>query len=252
MIGMEPIDVAILTLNSERKLRQCLNSVYAYVPVKRLLVVDGFSSDGTLAIFGEFQAKYGNVVIAQEKGTRGSARQTAIEMVQTEWFLFVDSDVVLCKDWFTQAEKLVRDDVGAVWGIEIWSVLRNSKILPIFERMTLKIFKKRGGTHDLLVRHKSVDGIKIPFKLHTYEDGYIKNWIEHNGYKVLGVYEPYCMHYRPESTWNVQTNIGFMVSDLKYAIRRPMLLLSYAFYSGIVVVQIFMNKQKQNRTKRVR
>ncbi len=249
---MEPIDVAILTLNSERKLRQCLNSVYAYVPVKRLLVVDGFSSDGTLAIFGEFQAKYGNVVIVQEKGTRGSARQTAIEMVQTEWFLFVDSDVVLCKDWFTQAEKLLRDDVGAVWGIEIWSVLRNSKILPIFERMTLKIFEKRGGTHDLLVRHKSVDGIKIPFKLHTYEDGYIKNWIEHNGYKVLGVYEPYCMHYRPESTWNVQTNIGFMVSDLKYAIRRPMLLLSYAFYSGIVVVQIFMNKQKQNRTKRVR
>ena len=252
MIGMEPIDVAILTLNSERKLRQCLNSVYAYVPVKRLLVVDGFSIDGTLAIFGEFQAKYGNVVIVQEKGTRGSARQTAIEMVQTEWFLFVDSDVVLCKDWFTQAEKLIRPDVGAVWGIEIWSVLRNSKVLPIFERMTLKIFEKRGGTHDLLVRRKSVEGIKIPFELHTYEDGYIKNWIEHNGYKVLGVYEPYCMHYRPESTWNVQTNIGFMVSDLKYAIRRPMLLLSYAFYSGIVVVQIFLNKQKQNRAKRVR
>jgi glycosyltransferase involved in cell wall biosynthesis len=249
---MEPIDVAILTLNSERKLRQCLHSVYENVPVKRLVVVDGYSTDGTLEIFRYFQAKYGNVVIVQESGTRGSARQTAIGMVQTEWFLFVDSDVVLSKDWFAKAEKLVHDDVGAVWGIEIWSVLRKSKVLSLFERVTLKIFDKRGGTHDLLVRRKALEGIKIPFKLHTYEDGYIKSWIEHNGYKVLGVYEPYCIHCRPESTWSVETNIGFMVSDLKYAIRHPMLLLSYGFYSGIVVVQIFLNKQKQKRAKIIR
>ena len=243
--ALGPIDVALLTFNSERKLRQCLDSIYSNVPVKRLIVVDGFSTDGTLAILEEYRAKYGKVVIVQEKGTRGSARQTAINMVETDWFMFVDSDVVLCKDWFAKAQKLITPEVGAVWGIEIWSVLLNSAVLPIFERITLKIFFERGGTHDLLVRRKAVEGINIPFELHTYEDGYIKDWIEKKGYKVLGMYDPYCIHYRPEEVWTVEKHIGFAVSDLKYAVRKPTLLLSYGFYSGIVTAQIFAAKQKE-------
>jgi glycosyltransferase involved in cell wall biosynthesis len=245
----EPIDVALLTFNSERKLRECLDGIYQNVPVKRLIVVDGYSTDKTISILEEYSKRYGNVEVVQEKGTRGSARQTAIEMVKTEWFMFVDSDVVLSKNWFGEAWKLVDEGVGAVWGIEIWSVLANSSVLPIFERVTLQIFEERGGTHDLLVRTKAVQGINIPFELHTYEDGYIKDWIEYNGYKVLGVYQPYCMHYRPEQVWTVEKHIGFAVSDLKYAIKRPKLLLSYGFYSGIVAVQIFWSTRKKNQSR---
>jgi len=242
---MEPIDVAILTMNSERMLRQCINSVYKNVPVKNLIIVDGYSTDNTVDIVKAFQEKYGNVVFVQEKGTRGSARQTAIQMVKSEWFMFVDSDVILSKNWFVEAEKLVSDNIGAIWGIEIWSVLREAKILKLFERITLKIFEKRGGTHDLLVRRKTVEDIKIPFQLHTYEDGYIKDWIEKTGFKVLGVYEPYCIHFRPETVWTIKKHIEFMVSDLKYAIHRPVLLLSYGFYSAIVTYQIFSSKSKR-------
>ncbi len=237
-----PVDVAILTMNSERMLRECIDSVYKNIPVNNLIVVDGFSTDNTEVIVKEFQEKYGNVIFIQEKGTRGSARQTAIQMVKSDWFIFVDSDVILSKNWFAEAEKLVNDGVGAVWGIEIWSVLKGMKILKLFERVTLKIFEKRGGTHDLLVRRKTVEDIAIPYRLHTYEDGYIKDWIEKRGYKVLGVYEPYCLHFRPETVWTVQKHIEFMVSDLKYAIHRPMLLLSYGFYSAIVAFQIVASK----------
>jgi glycosyltransferase involved in cell wall biosynthesis len=238
------IDVAILTMNSERMLRECINSVYQNVPVNNLIVVDGFSTDATATIVQEFQEKYGNVTFVQEKGTRGSARQTAIQMVKSDWFMFVDSDVTLSKNWFAQAEKLVKDDVGAIWGIEIWSVLRGWKVLGLFERVTIKIFEKRGGTHDTLIRRSTVQDIKIPFALHTYEDGYIKDWIEKKGYKVLGVYEPYCIHFRPEEVWTVQKHVEFMVSDLKYAVHRPILLLSYAFYSAIVGYQILASKPK--------
>jgi glycosyltransferase involved in cell wall biosynthesis len=244
-----PIDVAILTLNSERMLRECIDSVYRNIPVNNLIVVDGFSTDTTAEIVQEYQEKYGNVIFVQEKGTRGSARQTAIQMVKSDWFMFVDSDVILSRNWFAEAEKLVKDDVGAVWGIEIWSVLKGMKILKLFERVTLKIFEKRGGTHDLLVRRKTVEDIKIPFQLHTYEDGYIKDWIDKKGYKVLGVYEPYCIHFRPETVWTIQKHIEFMVSDLKYAIHRPMLLLSYGFYSAIVTYQIFSSKTKRPNKK---
>jgi glycosyltransferase involved in cell wall biosynthesis len=243
-----PVDVAILTMNSERKLRECLDSIYANIPVNNLIVVDGFSTDSTISIINEYQKEYGNVIFVQEKGTRGSARQTAIGLVSTDWFVFVDSDVVLSKNWFARAEEFVKDDVGGVWGIEIWSVLKDSKILSLFERVTLKIFEKRGGTHDLLVRTKTVKDIHIPFALHTYEDGYIKDWIESKGCKVLGVYDPCCIHYRPETVWTMHKHIEFVVSDLKYAVHRPMLLLSYGFYSAIVGFQIFAGKNgKENK-----
>jgi hypothetical protein len=35
-----------------------------------------------------------------DKGTRATARQKGIEAVGTEWFVFVDSDVVLKEGWF--------------------------------------------------------------------------------------------------------------------------------------------------------
>jgi hypothetical protein len=40
-----------------------------------------------------------------------------------------------------------------------------------------------------------------------------------------------------------------MVSDLKYAVHRPMLLLSYGFYSAIVSFQIFAGKNGKANKK---
>jgi glycosyltransferase involved in cell wall biosynthesis len=233
----ERVDVIVLTRNSERLLKRCLRSVYRNVPVDRLIVVDGYSTDATVDIVREFQKKYGNVVLIRDNGTRGSARERAIQEVKTDWFMFVDSDVILCDGWFTKAAKLIKGNVGAIWGVEIWSVLRNMRILKLFERVTIKIFEKRGGTHDLLVRREAVKGIRIPDHLHTYEDSYIKSWICKNGYEAIPVYEPYCIHYRPEIVWTFKESLGLIASDLKFAIQSPQLLMSYAFYTAIVVYQ---------------
>jgi glycosyltransferase involved in cell wall biosynthesis len=240
----KPVDVVILTKNSERLLRKCIDSVYRNVPVNSLIVVDGYSTDGTMQIVKEFQEKHGNVTFVQDKGTRGSARQKAMSNVKSDWFMFVDSDVILSENWFVEAEKLIKDDIGAIWGIEIWSVLRKMRVLRLFERVTLKIFEKRGGTHDLLVRRAAVEGIKVPFHLHTYEDAYIKSWICKKGYKVVGVYEPHCLHFRPNTVWTFRQNISFIINDIRFAVRHPSLLLSYGFYAGIVVFQIVSHKCK--------
>jgi glycosyltransferase involved in cell wall biosynthesis len=239
-----PLDVAVLTKNSERMLNACLDSIYRNVPVNNLIVVDGFSTDGTLPILERFQKKHGNVIVIQDSGTRGTARQKAIRNVGTEWFMFVDSDVILCDGWFEKAKKLIKDNVGAIWGIEIWSVLRRKKILGLFERMTMKIFQKRGGTHDLLVRTEAIKDIEIPFNLHTYEDAYIKSWISQKGYDVVPAYEPYCFHYRPQNVWTFNQSIGFIASDLKLAINHPSLILSYGFYAAIVLSQSLLQASK--------
>ncbi len=231
------VDVVILTKNSEETLRKCLDSIYNNVPVNRLIVVDGHSTDKTLEIVRKFDKKYHNVVILSEKGTRGMARQKALALVETDWFMFVDSDVILCNDWFKKAKRLIKPDVGAIWGVEVWSVLKNVTVLKLFERITMKIFGKRGGTHDLLVRHEAVEGIRIPPNLHVYEDAYIKSWICRKGYKVLSTYEPYCIHYRPTIVWTLKKSVSLVANELKFGIRYPQLMLSYAFYTVIVLYQ---------------
>jgi glycosyltransferase involved in cell wall biosynthesis len=196
-----------------------------------------------MRIVKEFQENHGNVIFVQDRGTRGSARQVAVNNVKTDWFMFVDSDVVLSRNWFAKAEKLIKDDIGAIWGIEIWSVLRGTKILKLFERVTLKIFEKRGGMHDLLIRRKAIDGIKVPFQLHTYEDAYIKSWICGKGYKVIGVYEPYCIHFRSNTTWTFG-HFSLMGDDLKFSARHPSLLLPYMFHTFIEIYQTALYKFK--------
>jgi glycosyltransferase involved in cell wall biosynthesis len=246
---VDSLDVVVLTKNSERMLEACLVSIYRNVPVNNLIIVDGFSTDATLNIVGRFQKKHGNVILIQDRGTRGSARQKAISRVKTDWFMFVDSDVILCEGWFDKARKLMKANVGAIWGMEIWSVLRKMKILNLFERVTMKIFEKRGGTHDLLVRTEAVNDIQIPSNLHTYEDSYIKSWICRKGYDVLPAYEPYCIHYRPEGVWTVNQSVRFIASDLKLAAKHPSLMLSYAFYAAIVLGQSVLQAAGTSRSR---
>ena len=233
----EKVDVVMLTKNSERMLKECLASVYKNIPVNNLVVVDGYSVDLTLKILEQFQKKYGNVVLIQDGGTRGRARQKAISRVGTDWFMFVDSDVILSDGWFEKAKELMKKDVGAIWGMEIWSAIKEMRILGLFERVNMKIFQERGGTHDLLVRRKAIEEISIPPHLNTYEDAYIKSWIRKKGYEVVAVYEPYCIHYRPETVWTLRGSISLIVGDLKFAVRYPQLLLAYAVFSVIVLHQ---------------
>ena len=241
------VDVAVLTKDSERTLTQCLDSIYNNIPVNQLIIVDGYSTDQTLEIIKRYDAKYHNVVVLKEKGTRGKARQKAISKISTEWFVFVDSDVVLCSDWFNKAKKLMRDNVGAIWGVEIWSVLKNMIVLKLFKSVTMKIFRKRGGTHDLLVRHKAVKDIHIPPDLHVYEDAYIKTWIDKKKLKVISAYEPYCIHYRPTVVWTIKKSIKLVANELKFAIKCPQLMLSYAFYAVIVFYQSLLRNIKSDR-----
>ena len=60
---MESVDVVLITLNSDRKLQACLESIYQKVNVNKLIAVDGGSTDRTLQIFADFNAKYGNIQV---------------------------------------------------------------------------------------------------------------------------------------------------------------------------------------------
>ena len=74
MASEDSVDVVLLTKNSERILTKCVESIYDNVPIAQLIVVDGYSEDKTLHIINEFEAKYHNIKILMDKGTRATAR----------------------------------------------------------------------------------------------------------------------------------------------------------------------------------
>src|SRR3972149_9876612 len=110
---MQAIDGVVLTKNSDHLLDKCLASIYENVPVGNLIVVDGFSTDETLKIVGKVNHEHGNVEVLQVNGSRARAREAGIRQVETDWFMFVDSDVILSRDWFKKAQRSVKNDTGA-------------------------------------------------------------------------------------------------------------------------------------------
>jgi glycosyltransferase involved in cell wall biosynthesis len=240
---MCPVDVVLLTKNSEKMLQRCLTSVYQNVPVGRLIVVDGGSTDGTLGILHGFGKKFHNIKVISDHGTRATARQKGIESVETEWFMFVDSDVVLCRDWYKKALKYVDDDVGLVWGIEVWSTIRSQATLKMFLWITRKIFELRGGTHDTLVRTELVKDIKIPADLHVFEDAYIKDWINSKGYQTVPCYDLYCIHFRPETVWTLKGSLSIITDAIRFGSPSLIgkLVLAYGFYTVYSVYQLLGN-----------
>ncbi len=235
------VDVVLLTKDSERVLTQCVESIYQNVPVAQLIVVDGYSTDRTLDILNNFNDRYHNVKILFDHGTRATARQKGIDNVTAEWFMFVDSDVVLCPDWFKKAQKYIQNDVAAIWGIEVWSTITNPKTLKMFLITTRKIFEVRGGTHDTLIRTSLIKDIKIPDGLHVFEDAYIKDWLTDKGYKVVACYSPFCIHYRSPEVWTLSGSLGLIAEAFKFGSPQLItrLLLAYGFYAAYSISQLF-------------
>jgi glycosyltransferase involved in cell wall biosynthesis len=214
---MQPIDVVVLTKNSEHILDKCLISIYENVPVKNLIIIDGFSTDQTLKIINKINLKHGNVTVLKVNGSRARAREKGMQQVSTEWFMFVDSDVILSQDWFRKAKKNVESNVGAVWGVNI-DVIPNMKAKHILKLQSLiarQCFRLRGGMHDTLIRREAVQGIRIPEELHAYEDAYIINWIQSKGYTTVVGENVYCLHFKPPMNWSLQNGVSQAIVEFK-------------------------------------
>src|SRR5262245_27577412 len=92
------VDVIIPVLHTNELWQANLLSVYREIPVSRLLLGDGGCVDDTI----EVARKFPRVEVFDHRAFKslGFSIRRLIEEVQSEWFIYLHSDVYLPEGWF--------------------------------------------------------------------------------------------------------------------------------------------------------
>jgi len=191
------VDVVLLTKNSMNPcLKECVESIYKNVPVNHLIVVDGWSTDGTIRLLESYPDIQ---LMISCHGNRAVARDLGYHLVETDWFVSVDSDVVLGDGWFNDIWQHVADDVGAIEGFNttVFDKDYNDYVSVVGKKRQHWIPLLTGGA---LIRTSTVKDSTIPKHLIFWDDQYIKTHIEKQNYKWLFVDSPEAIHFKTTSS----------------------------------------------------
>src|SRR6201986_4159214 len=95
MTHNDVVSVTIVTYNSGRFIKRCLESVLAQrYPKKEIIVVDNASSDGTVDILEQFEDRC-QVYYNDENVGFAAAQNQAIKLSSGEWVMTLNPDVLL-------------------------------------------------------------------------------------------------------------------------------------------------------------
>ncbi len=100
------ISIIIPTYNEEGSISSCLDSlVNSDYPKIQIVVADDRSSDSTIDIVKNYQKIYSNIVLYRGKKHLGKSLvlNAVTDSIPNEYIFFVDADVTLTKEFFTNS-----------------------------------------------------------------------------------------------------------------------------------------------------
>ncbi|HVW08722.1 MAG TPA: glycosyltransferase family 2 protein [Bryobacteraceae bacterium] len=112
------VSVTIVTFNSGRFIKRCLESVLDQkYPLKEIIVIDNNSSDGTVDILEPFEDRC-RIVYNEENIGFSAAQNQAIALSEAEWVLTLNPDVLLLQGFLESLVNAGNMDprVGTVCG----------------------------------------------------------------------------------------------------------------------------------------
>ncbi len=110
---MASVSFVVLTRNSSRTIRHCLEALtHVSELVGEVVVVDGGSTDDTLKILKEFSVRLPTKILSDEGRGLGYARDIGWRESTSPYVVMLDSDVVLEPKFVHEAIKLLESDEG--------------------------------------------------------------------------------------------------------------------------------------------
>lgn len=194
----DAIDVVIPIIHTNELWEANLYSIYREVSVNRLIISDGGCKDNSLEIVRRFPRV--EILDHQRYSTLGYCLKELILSVQTEWFIYLHSDVYLPKGWYLAMKKYQNtyDWFGCPQQITVMVEYHNAD-------------KLHGETRpyagsQMGLKKAFLDGIQSIDDDFVYrqEDYVLANIVEKNGYKHGRIEDTFHYHQvmHKESIWS--------------------------------------------------
>lgn len=140
---MKLLSVAIPSYNSEKYLRNCIESLLPGGEEVEIIVVNDGSKDGTAEIADEYAAKYPTIVKAvhQENGGHGEAVNAGLRNATGLYYKVVDSD-----DWVNQEayRKILK---------KLAELVKSGNMVDMF--ISNYVYEKEGKKHKKVMQYRS-------------------------------------------------------------------------------------------------
>ena len=148
---MSTLGVALITLNEEKNIEQCLSSVSS---ADEIVVVDSHSTDRTVAIAQRCGAK----TIVRDFQGYSKEKQFAVDQLETDWILALDADERLTEE----LQQEVSATIARRDALDAYELRRTQVFMARYLRYgrgidhPLRLFRKGKARYDGQVLHESI------------------------------------------------------------------------------------------------
>lgn len=231
------ISVVVPTLNSDKTVKSCLDSIMGQeYPKNRLevIIVDGGSRDRTL----DLVAGHPVMVISESKKGRGAAYNRGFQEAKGDYVAFLDSDAIAPVDWLKDSMRIIGQD-SSIAAVHFKNLAPADS--SYFQKCVDTVLSKgRGGANGVVYKKSaliSVGGFNVSLPYLQEDDVRVK--MVKQGYKVLMVDKPSIWHYPRKNLKSYlgqcfESGIGLL--RLYFATKRPRF---FAELLGRILVAIF-------------
>ncbi len=224
----DAIDVIIPLMNSNILFEKNLYSFYREIPINRLIIGDGGCTDNSIEIVKKFPRI--KIIDQSKHRSLGYCIAELISFVETEWFVYLHSDVFLPKNWYEKIKSYQKKYDWYECNSRIIALLEYSKPNPkresraysgsqmgrtsAFKKIISKINDDYLYRNEDLIFHELIlaEGFKYGRVLNTFHYHQVMNVGRENEPK----FEKINIHRAIDKNWEIKTYTMQAKGIIKY------------------------------------